>query len=68
MGIFKLVLVAVVLWLVYRLFKTFKSTDTKKNTSKINKIIACCECDLHIPVNQAVFSNNKYYCQQHRPK
>ena len=69
MGIVKLIFVFVIIWLILRLFKSIKQNLKLKNNKQKNnhKMVECCQCQVHIPIKEAVLSHNSYYCNRHKP-
>ena len=63
MGITKLLIIVLLLWLIFKVYTSFKSLSEIANDKKINqKIIACDFCKTHIPIASAIKVNNKYFC------
>jgi len=65
MGIFKLIVVALVVWLGFSLFKKIRkpSISTEQKSSS-NKMLACSVCKTHIPENEAIIQDGKVYCSK----
>jgi len=65
MGIVKLIILAMVIFLGFSLFKKFRKpvnhTDQQPST---NKMVACSVCKTHIPENEAIIHNGKVYCSK----
>ena len=65
MGIVKLIILAMVIFLGFSLFKKFRKpasrTDQQPST---NKMVACSVCKTHIPENEAIIHNDKVYCSK----
>ena len=64
-GMIKLIILAVVIFLGFSLFKKFRKpashTDQQPST---NKMVACSVCKTHIPENEAIIHNGKFYCSK----
>jgi len=64
-GMIKLIILAVVIFLGFSLFKKFRKpashTDQQPST---NKMLACSVCETHIPENEAIIHNGKVYCSK----
>ena len=62
----KLILVMLLGWIGFTLFKKFiNPTETKKVSSDVGqKMVACSVCDTHIPESEAIIKNGKTYCTQ----
>ncbi len=59
-----IVLVAIV-WLVYRMIKQWRAQthSIKKNPAdKIETIVKCSQCGVHIPENEAVIHDSHTFC------
>ena len=76
-GFFRLIIILLVIWLIYRLYQGVKrqleqrqehnQKPTKPGNAgnaKAESIVRCQHCGLHVPVSEALQSNNKYYCCQ----
>ncbi len=65
MGIVKLIIIVLVIWLGFVLLKKFRKpadhTDQKPST---NKMLACSVCKTHIPENEAILQDGKVYCSK----
>ena len=72
MNLFRLLIIAAIVWLVIRIFKNWqeKNLTAKKNTDKdstIKNMVQCSKCDVHLPEQEAIRSNNKFYCcEEHK--
>jgi len=63
MGIIKILIIAILVWVTFKVYTSFKSRTESANDKKFNqKIIACDLCKTHIPIASAIKVNNKYYC------
>mgnify|MGYP003322187650 CR=1 FL=1 len=62
----KLILVMLLGWIGFTLFKKFiNPTETKKVSSDSGqKMVACAFCDTHIPESEAILNNGKIYCSK----
>ncbi len=74
MGLIRLVIILVIAWLVYSLTRRWLATLERQRTqkkqpgsSRIETMVSCAHCGLHIPQNEAVQAGDKYYCSdKHR--
>ncbi|MDH5407365.1 MAG: PP0621 family protein [Gammaproteobacteria bacterium] len=70
MTLIRILLIALVAWLILRMIKTRldRHTEHKKTqTDQIGAMVKCHHCGLHIPKQEAIESANHYYCsQEHR--
>ena len=63
MGITKLLIIALLVWVVFKIYLVFKSVSKKANTKGSNKkIVPCSFCKIHVPVASAIKIGNKYFC------
>jgi len=60
----KLILVMLLGWIGFTLFKKFiNPTESKKVSSNSGqKMVACAVCDTHIPESEAILKNGKKFC------
>jgi uncharacterized protein len=66
MGIIKVIVIVLLVWLGFSLIKKFrKPTEAINNkTSSGNKMLACSVCKMHIPEDEAIVQNGKVYCSK----
>ncbi len=65
MGIVKLIVVLLVVWLGFSLFKKIRKRPSELSQKPSgNKMLACSTCKTHIPENEAIIQNNKVYCSK----
>lgn len=68
--IVRLIILVVLLWLGFRIYKLFQAK--KQNTltpPKTMDMVSCATCGIHIPTNEALKDDGKYYCSRnHLPK
>lgn len=69
----RIIVIVAIIWLVYRLIKQWraqahrsnksadKSTD-KTSTSKVENVVECVVCGLHIPEKASVKHDDKQFC------
>ena len=62
----KLILVMLLGWIGFTLFKKFiNPTESNKVSSNSGqKMVACAVCDTHIPESEAIIKNGKIYCSK----
>ncbi len=68
MGIFRLLTILLIAWLVYALYKRYikkksKNLQPRKNR-KPEKIVKCEHCATHIPEHEAIVDKGRYYCSE----
>lgn len=70
MTLIRILLIALVAWLLLRMIKTRLDRHAARKNSKpdqIGTMVRCHHCGLHIPKQEAIESANHYYCsQEHR--
>ena len=63
MGITKLLIIALLVWVAFKIYLVFKSGSKKANNKGSNKkIVPCSFCKIHIPLASAIKIGNKYFC------
>ncbi len=80
MGLIRLVVILIIAWLAYSLTRRWlASLDQKRiqkqaqkkqdKSSRIETMVSCALCDLHVPQDEAVQAQGKYYCcAEHRKR
>jgi len=73
MGLFRLLALIFIVWLVIhfakRLLATRKRTDATGKKEKIANMVRCEVCGLHIPEKEAIHHGEHYFCSEaHRDK
>lgn len=66
-GLFRVAIIILIAYLAYRLVKGWlikleKPTMNKKE--KIDTMVRCQYCEVHVPQNEAVEKNGHWYCSQ----
>ena len=67
MTLIRILIIALVAWLLLRMLKNWanrNSIEKKDNNAKIATVVPCQHCGLHVPKNEAIRSNQQYYCCQ----
>lgn len=66
MGIGKLLIVGVIVWIAFRLYKHLINrpsvTHKRTGSSSSKKMVQCKTCGLHVPIDEALSKNDNYYC------
>lgn len=66
MGIVRLLIIGVVVWIAFSLFKRItnrpSTSENSEKTSPSKKMVQCKQCDLHIPVDEALPKGDNYFC------
>ena len=65
-SLIKLILVMLLGWIGFTLFKKFLyPTESKMvGSDSGQKMVACSVCDTHIPESEAIIKNGKTYCSK----
>lgn len=65
MGVIKLIIISLLIWLGFILFKYFRGAkEDKPLNSRVNKMLICSKCNIHIPENEAIKKDGKIYCSK----
>ncbi|MDH5190204.1 MAG: PP0621 family protein [Gammaproteobacteria bacterium] len=67
MGLFRLILLGLVIWLLFRLYQRFikgRSSQQQKTHQIEDNMVRCKHCGIHVPEKEALKKNNHYYCSQ----
>ena len=68
--IVKLIFLILAVWLGLRIYQTLQNKKQKKvSSAQPQDMVSCETCKIHMPVNEALKSGDKYYCSKgHLPK
>jgi uncharacterized protein len=70
MFILRILIFALVIWLCWRMIKTWLAAPEKKESGNIlssRKMVKCAYCNTHLPQDQALGDDGKWFChQQHK--
>ena len=65
MGIVKLIIVVLLVWLGFVLFKKLRKPSSELSQKPSNsKMLSCSVCKVHIPEDEAIIQNGKVYCSK----
>lgn len=64
MGIFKLIVVVLAVWLGFGLLKKLRKPVNQLSQNPSNKMLVCGVCNTHIPESEAIVQNGKIYCSK----
>jgi uncharacterized protein len=65
MGIFKLIIIVLVIWLGISLWRQFRKTpDSNIPQPSASKMLSCSVCKTHIPENEAIIQNGEVFCSK----
>lgn len=71
MTLLRLLILAVAIWLLYRMYKNYRARrQQQRPQARVGNMVACAYCGLHLPENEAIrISSNESYCsQEHQNK
>lgn len=72
MPLLRILLIVVAVWLIVTIIKRlyFSSNNKlhkKPPTPKVEQMVRCHKCSLHLPKSEAIKHNDRYYCcEEHR--
>ena len=59
----RLIFIVVIIALVYWLFTSYRRKHTRHDEPpKTQDMVSCAHCGLHLPKNESVLAEGKYYC------
>jgi uncharacterized protein len=65
MGIIKLIIIVLIIWLGISVWRKFrKTTDNNLSQPSTSKMLSCSVCKTHIPENEAILQDGKVYCSK----
>ena len=73
MGLIRLVIFAVVIWLIWRMVKNFNaklaSQGKRKDKLENQNMVACRYCSVHVPEKEALNHDDDWFCSEaHKQK
>ena len=70
MGLIRLIIIIAIGWLLFRLFKNWQNRLANKQPKpdeKIDTMVKCAECGVHVPKQNAVENNGQFFCcEEHK--
>jgi uncharacterized protein len=67
MGLFRLIIIALIIYLLIQIFKRWaanKNTPSSEKQDSSTVMVQCKTCKLHIPENEALQKDGDYFCSQ----
>jgi len=65
MGLLRFLLVVGIIWLLYRVIQRIRlQINPGKISPEISKMVRCEHCGIYLPREEALLSNDYYYCTQ----
>ncbi len=75
MGLIRLVVILVIVWLVYSMTRRWiasleqkQAQKKQQQSSRISTMVSCAHCGLHVPQDEALQAQGKYYCSDEHQK
>lgn len=73
MGLIRLIILALVIWMFWRLVKNFQAKQAGKNSGKQHiensNMVLCRYCSVHVPEKEAIHHEQLWFCSEnHRDK
>ena len=69
MGITKILIIATLIWVAFKVYSVVRSRARNAANDRLNKkIIPCSFCKTHVPLASAIKVNNKYFCSKDHSK
>jgi len=67
MNLIRLIIIALAIWIAFRIWQNYRAAAKKMPPAPraISDMVACAVCKTHIPENEALRKNDKFYCSQH---
>jgi len=63
MGITKILIIALLIWVAFKVYSFVKLRAKNSDDCRLNKkIIPCSFCKTHVPLASAIKVDNKYFC------
>ena len=70
MNLIRLIILALVIWLIYRMVRQMLAKPRAKKPSRPQvgtDMVRCAHCGIHIPDNEALYRDGQPYCsEEHR--
>ncbi len=64
----RLILLAVIVWIIYRLIKGYTKSLAKTQSKSPGQIsedmVRCAQCGVHIPKSEGLFAEGKVFCSE----
>ena len=65
MGIIKLIIVALVVWLGFSIWRKLRQTKNNNiSQPSTRKMLSCSVCKMHIPESEAIIQNGEAFCSK----
>jgi len=66
MNLIRLLVIALIIYLVFHMFKRWAANKKQKKPTKVEhiKMVRCNVCQLHLPESDALQKDGQFYCSQ----
>ena len=66
MNLIRLIVIALIVYLVIQIIKRWSANKNAQNKGKLEEqnMVRCETCQLHLPENEALQKDGKFYCSQ----
>lgn len=69
MNLIRLLVIAGIVWLSYRIYLNWKanyekSRQQRKKEGAIKNMVQCEKCGIHLPEHEAIASSGKFFCSK----
>lgn len=67
MSLIRLIVIGLIIYLLLQIFKRWsanKNSQVSKQQNEQSQMVCCDICQLHVPENEALQKNGKFYCSQ----
>ena len=67
MSLIRLIVVGLIIYLLIQIVKRWsanKTAHTSKNKPELDQMVRCDICQLHVPEDEALKKDGKFYCSQ----
>jgi len=67
MNLIRLIVITLIIYLLYRMYKSWsinKKLSSARQKEPLKNIVRCSNCSLHIPENEAISQDGKYFCSK----
>ena len=70
MNLLRLIIIALAVWIVIVLIRNArhrKQVSDRRPTDKVENMVSCAQCGMHLPENEAIRDGERYFCsKEHR--
>ena len=72
MGLIRLIIIVIIGWILFRLYRRWQQRLANRQTGageKIDTMVKCAECGVHLPKQNALENNGQFFCcEEHKNK